>query len=271
MDDGGTVARLMAEWGLAADGPALRTHSSTLVPVRRGPRAAMLKLAHSLEEARGGRLMAWWDGNGAAPVLARRGPALLLARAEGGMLSAEEDSAATRIIVAVAGRLRGAAGTGRPPVLVPLRRWFRALPLAAGRHGGVLAECAAVAEALLSDPRDEGVLHGDLHHGNVLDFGPDGWLAIDPKGLWGERGFEFATLLRNPDPARALAPGRMERQAALVAGLTGIAEARIWAWAAAVAGLSAAWTLSDGGAADADLALARRALQGWDRRGRGRR
>lgn len=253
------VARLMARWGLQADGPAFRTHASTLVPVRRDGRPAMLKLAHSLEEARGGRLMAWWAGRGAAPVLARHGPALLMERASGGSLASLDDDAATRVIVAAAERLRDQGG--RPvPRLVPLRRWFRALAPAAARHGGVLADCARVAAALLEDSRDEGVLHGDLHHGNILDFGPAGWLAIDPKGLWGERAFEFATLLRNPESGRALAPGRMGRQVALVAGLTGIGQARLIDWVAAVAGLGAAWTLSDGGDPEPDLAVARMAL-----------
>jgi len=30
-------------------------------------------------------------------------------------------------------------------------------------------------------PREVGVLYGDLHHGNVLNFDAHGWLAIDPK------------------------------------------------------------------------------------------
>ena len=253
------VARLMARWGLQADGPAFRTHASTLVPVRRDGLAAMLKLAHSLEEARGGRLMAWWAGRGAAPVLARHGPALLMARASGRTLAEVDDDAATRVIVAIADRLRD-RGSEPVPRLVPLRRWFRALEPAAARHGGVLAACAEVADVLLDDPREVGLLHGDLHHGNVLDFGGAGWLAIDPKGLWGERAFEFATLMRNPDPGRALAPGRMARQVALVAGLTGIGPARLLDWVAAVAGLAAAWTLSDGGDPTPDLAVARMAL-----------
>ncbi len=251
------VARVMAAWRLEADGAAFTTPSSTLVPVRRDGVALMLKLAHTLEEARGGRLMQAWGGAGAASVLARRGPALLMERASGGSLVVVDDDAATRAIVAVAGRLR--AATGPLPRLVPLRRWFRAL-LAA--RGGALADCASVARGLLDDPVDEGVLHGDLHHGNVLAFGAAGWKAIDPKGLWGERGFEFAALLRNPDAARALAPGRMERQVALVAALTGISPRRVLAWLAAVCGLSAAWTISDGGDAATDLELAGRALRG---------
>lgn len=254
-----TVARLVARWGLQADGPAFRTHASTLLPVRCDGRAAMLKLAHSLEEARGGRLMAWWAGGGAAPVLARHGPALLMARASAGTLAALDDDAATRVIVATADRLRD-RGPRPVPRLVPLRRWFRALEPAAARHGGILVDCAQVAAALLDDPCDEGLLHGDLHHGNILDFGQAGWLAIDPKGLWGERAFEFATLMRNPDSGRALAPGRVARQVALVSDLTGIGQARLLDWVAAVAGLAAAWTLSDGGDPAPDLAVARMAL-----------
>lgn len=254
-----TLGALLRRWDLEADGKRFSTHASTLVPVRRGGVPGMLKLAHSLEEARGGRLMQWWGGQGAAPVLARHGPALLLARAGGGALDVLTDGEATRQVVRLAGRLRR-AGTGRPPPLVPLRRWFRALAPAAGRHGGALAEAAALADAMLDRPRDEGVLHGDLHHGNVLDFGAAGWLAIDPKGLWGEGGFEFATLFRNPTPARALAPGRMEREADRVAALAGLDRDRLLAWIACVAALAAAWTLNAGGDAATDLAVLRRAL-----------
>jgi streptomycin 6-kinase len=46
---------------------------------------------------------------------------------------------------------------------------------------------AATARELLAKPSEVVVLHGDIHRGNVLDFGPRGWLASDPKGLVGER------------------------------------------------------------------------------------
>ena len=123
----------------------------------------------------------------------------------------------------------------------------------------MLAECDRVARGLLAAPREVVALHGDLHHMNVLDFGAQGWLAIDPKGLRGERGFEFATLLRNPDPRRALAPGRLEREVARVAGLAGVERARLLRWVMAVAGLSAAWVLADGGDPRDELSLAARA------------
>src|SRR5207244_5609670 len=56
------------------------------------------------------------------------------------------------------------------------------------------------------------LLHGDLHYANVLAGTREPWLAIDPKGLAGDRGYEVAPALWNrweeiaaaTDPRRAL-------------------------------------------------------------------
>ena len=90
------------------------------------------------------------------------------------------------------------------------------------------------------------VLHGDLHHENLLDSGARGWLVIDPKGLIGERSFEYANLFRNPDIDIALAPGRMSRQVDIVAARAGLDRRRLLTWILAYAGLGAAWSLSSG-------------------------
>ena len=99
-------------------------------------------------------------------------------------------------------------------------------------------------------------MHGDLHHDNVLDFGARGWLAIDPKRLVGERGFDFANIFCNPNFAAATAPGRLARQAAIVADATRLDRKRLLQWVLAYAGLSAAWILDDGDDAALDLAVA---------------
>lgn len=248
----------LARWGLVPDGTPITTHSSRLLPVLRDGEPAMLKVAHAPEERAGARVMAWWAGDGAARVLAHAGDALLLERATGSGSLAEmarggQDDEATRILCGAAARLH--APRNRPaPELVPLARWFRALQPASAAHGGILSRSARAARELLADPQDVVVLHGDLHHDNVLDFGARGWLAIDPKGLIGERAFDFANLFLNPDRQTATAPGRLARQVDVVADAAGLERGRLLRWITAYAGLSAAWSLEDGG--DPSLALA---------------
>jgi streptomycin 6-kinase len=100
------------------------------------------------------------------------------------------------------------------------------------------------------------VLHGDLHHDNVLDGGPRGWLAIDPKGLIGERGFEYANLFRNPDIEIALAPGRLRRQVGVVARQARLDPKRLLQWIFAYAALGAAWSQGSGQDPRPGLAIA---------------
>lgn len=253
-------AEWLTRWELAPDGEPIRTHSSSLLPVHRAGAPAMLKVAHAAEERAGAGLMAWWDGDGAARVLEHDGDALLMERATGpaslaAMVHAGRDDEASRILCAAAARLH-APRDRPPPELVPLARWFQALEPAAAAHGGILGRAAAAARELLAEPRDVVVLHGDLHHGNVLDFGARGWLAIDPKGLIGERGFEFANLFRNPDRETASAPGRLARQVEVVATAAGLERGRLLKWILAFAGLSAAWSLEDGDSPDPTLEVA---------------
>jgi streptomycin 6-kinase len=95
--------------------------------------------------------------------------------------------------------------------------------------------------------------------GNVLDFGPRGWLAIDPKGLHGERGFDHANIFCNPDGESALAPGRFARRIEIVAEASGIERHRLLQWVLAWAGLSVSWMLEDGDEPGSTLEVAKRA------------
>jgi streptomycin 6-kinase len=259
--------RYIARWALIADGMPIRTHSSRLLPVRWNGVPAMLKVATADEERAGALLMAWWGGQGAAQVFAHEGDALLMERAEGNLSLAElvgngDDDAASLVICKAVAQLHARAHAHPPDTLVPLARWFRELDLAAPRYGGILTLAATSAHDLLMTPQDVVVLHGDIHHANILDFGQGrGWLAIDPKGLIGERGFDYANLFCNPDQATATAAGRLTRQANIVAAAAGLPRKRLLQWVLAYAGLSAAWTLNDGETPEIALAVAELAAQ----------
>ncbi len=258
-------AEYLTRWSLTPDGEPILTPTSQLLPVRFRDRPAMLKITTIEEEKRGRKLMAWWDGDGAAEVLAHDGDALLLERAMGSRSLADMartgsgDDDACRIICGVVARLH--APRQQPaPETVPLPRWFRDLAPAAAEHGGILALCSDTARELLAAPLDEVILHGDIHHGNILDFGERGWRAIDPKGLRGERGFDYANLFCNPDPKTAVAPGHLARRAAIVAEAAGLNRERLLRWILAYAGLSAAWMLEDGDPPETALKVAAQAV-----------
>ncbi len=252
----------LARWNLLADGEPLKTHSSLLLPVRHDGVPAMLKLAHEPEERRGCRLMAWWNGDGTARVLAEDDGVLLLERATGprslaamARAGGNGDDEATRILCAATRRLHDHRASP-PSGLVPLDTWFKPL-LQASNQGDLIDEACTIARDLLAGQHEAVVLHGDIHHENVLDAGPRGWLVIDPKGLLGERTFDFVNILRNPDEATALASGRFERQVGVIAEASSLDRRRLLRWTLAFTCLSAVWLIDDGDTPKLDLAVAR--------------
>jgi streptomycin 6-kinase len=248
----GSFQPWLDRWGLVPDGEPFETPitRSRLAPVRQGEIPAMLKLVLSEFERDGGALMAWWNGEGAAPVLERDDDALLLKRATGrrslaDMARSADDDEASRIACETVAQLH-APRQAPPPALPTLAARFAAQAERAASQGGVFRTAWAVVGELLDAPREMVVLHGDVHHGNILDFGADGWLAIDPQGVVGERGYDYANLFKNPDCATATAPGRLARQVAVVAEAAQLEPRRLLQWILAHAALSACWSIEDG-------------------------
>ncbi|MFD1701862.1 aminoglycoside phosphotransferase family protein [Methylopila henanensis] len=257
-------------WRLAPDGEPIVTPSSRLLPVRSSAGAdLMLKIATAHEERSGAAFMVWRAGEGAAGVMAHEGDALLMARATGPrslkrMAETGDDDEATLVLCGVVAALHGPR-LAPPAALVPLARWFDSL-LAAGGHGGLVARCAATAHELLDAPSEVVPLHGDIHHGNVLDFGRDGWLAIDPKGLMGERAFDYANLFCNPTVDLAREPNVLARRLKIVSAAASLDPERLLKWVLAWAALSAIWNVEDGKTTDPDLTIAEIAAAELDRR-----
>ena len=255
--------RCLRLWDLELLGASWSTASSRLAHVRRrvDDTPAIVKVPLVEEERVGSRVLAWWSGEGAALVHAIDDDgAVLIELAQGSDTTLVElarnaatpkwssDRHATRILVAAARRLHRHRQADPPAGVVPLRRWFRDLFTRADEVGGFFARAATMADELLEDQRDVRVLHGDIHHGNVLWFGPArGWLAIDPKGLLGESTFDYVNILTNPDRATMLRPHRLLEHVALISAASGVDRDRLLRWTIAWTGLSAAWYYSEDG------------------------
>jgi streptomycin 6-kinase len=98
---------------------------------------------------------------------------------------------------------------------------------------------------LLSENKDEVLLHGDFHHYNVLESAR-GWLAIDPKGVIGPRGYELGPFLINPIDRflnGSNPRGQTERRIAILSEMLDMERERIRAWSICHAVLSACWSV----------------------------
>jgi len=60
-----------------------------------------------------------------------------------------------------------------------------------------LTQARKLRDYLMVSTTQNVLLHGDLHHSNILADGDD-WLAIDPKGVIGDQNYEVNCFIRNP-------------------------------------------------------------------------
>jgi streptomycin 6-kinase len=97
------------------------------------------------------------------------------------------------------------------------------------------------------------LLHGDLHHYNVLFDSDRSWLAIDPKGVFGELEYEVGAVMRNPAESLPLflSSSAIERRLEQLATRLSLNYERALRWTFAQAVLSAIWSVEDGDAVDA--------------------
>lgn len=103
---------------------------------------------------------------------------------------------------------------------------------------------------LIGSTAEVALLHGDLHHGNILSAQREPWLAIDPKGVVGEPAYETSALLLNPFSRVLRAPqpaALMSRRLRVLSEELGVDRERLRCWGLARAVLSAWWSIEDHG------------------------
>ncbi|MBW8309985.1 MAG: aminoglycoside phosphotransferase family protein [Candidatus Paracaedibacteraceae bacterium] len=104
-------------------------------------------------------------------------------------------------------------------------------------------------DKLLSSIQQTMLLHGDLHHDNILNY-QGKWLAIDPKGVAGEPAYEIAAFIRNPIPQLYAHPNFekfIKERILLFSQLLEIPPQRIQEWCYVQSILCWIWSLQDKG------------------------
>jgi len=254
------VRRCAERWGLTVGEPAGEISFNLVLLVRRADGSeAILKAGLP---GRGLRAeiaaLRHWHGRGAALLLGadEAEGALLIERLRPGtpLHTLTDDEAATRIAARVMRQLwRPAPDAHAFPSVIDWGGGFGRHRARCGGSSGPLpprlfdaaertfAELAASMAPVV-------LLHGDLHHGNILAAERRPWLAIDPKGVIGEPAYETGAFLRNwrPDLLRTPSAGRLlRRRIGIFAEELGLDAERIRRWAFAQAMLSACWSVED--------------------------
>ncbi|MFD0369922.1 aminoglycoside phosphotransferase family protein [Streptomyces sp. NPDC127114] len=250
----GRAEEFLDRWELRPTGPSMHGAASLVLPVSRadGTRAA-LKLQLVDEESEGEpAALRTWAGDGAVRLLEhdRETGTLLLERAdETRHLSGSGDArGAVRVLADLLARLVAVpAPQGLRSLGDIAARMVAAAPEAAGRladpdDATLLKDCAAAVREVMGEPGDR-LLHWDLHYDNILASEREPWLAIDPKPLAGDPGFELLPALTNlwdPDPAET--SWRFD----LLTERLGLDRARARAWTLARVLQNGLWDVADG-------------------------
>jgi streptomycin 6-kinase len=249
-----------ARWGLRLEPPYPNLSYHYVAPVWLATgEPAVLKLGVPRPElALEIAVLRAWDGRGMVRLLDAEAEAgwLLLERLAPGQpltgLAHTDDDAATRIAAGLMQQLWQPVPAGLASQLPTIATWsegFERLRAAFGGGTGPFPpHLVDIAEQVTADhlasPGPAGLLHGDLHHDNILAARRQPWLALDPQGLVGEAEYEIGPLLINPLDVHTWPDlGRVEaRRLDLLAERLGFDRQRLWGWGVARAVLSAWWT-----------------------------
>jgi streptomycin 6-kinase len=256
------VAQCAEQWDLRVEPPFPLSYSYVAPVVRADGAPAVLKVRCPHEETaiEIDALLAF-AGDGVCAVYEHDAElyATLMERVLPGTplatLVAEDDEQATAIAIGLMQRLwRPAPATHAFPTVAD---WALGLARHRERFGGttgplpasLFEEAEDAFRWLLATTEHPQLLHGDLHHDNILSATRQPWLIIDPKGIVGDPGYDLGAFLYNPmpglldlpNPARVLA----RRVDQFAEGL-GMERERVRGWGIAQAVLSACWSVEGG-------------------------
>jgi streptomycin 6-kinase len=208
------VAEFVQRWRLRIDGPPMYGLCALVLPVVRagvtpfeGGTPAVLKLQFLDEESVGEPVaLRVWDGDGVVRLL-EHDPvtdSLLLERLDASrtLTHVPDSRAAVLVIARLLARLTSAPAPEGIRRLGDISRvMLEEVPAALERipnpvRRRLVADCAAAVREVAAEPGDR-LLHWDLHYANVLASDREPWLAIDPKPLAGDPGFELFPALHN--------------------------------------------------------------------------
>ena len=252
------VRDLLDEWDLTVDGALMNGFCSLVVPVLTADgERSVLKLhtdADADESDFEHLALQHWHGNGTV-LLLRADPrrrAMLLERLHPRDLTTIGDREACEVVGGLYGRIHVPALPQLRTITSYVERWtadLEALPRDAPIPRRLREQCVSLVRDLVADPASVGVIiHGDLHHHNVLAADREPWLVIDPKPMSGDPHYEPAPMLWNrwDDIVAGNARQNLQRRFHTLVDVAGLDEDRARDWVVVRMVHNMSWAVIDG-------------------------
>ena len=249
---------LLDEWDLTVDGALMNGFCSLVVPVLTADgERSVLKLhtdADADESDFEHLALQHWHGNGTV-LLLRADPrrrAMLLERLHPRDLTTIGDREACEVVGGLYGRIHVPALPQLRTITSYVERWtadLEALPRDAPIPRRLREQCVSLARDLVADPASVGVIiHGDLHHHNVLAADREPWLVIDPKPMSGDPHYEPAPMLWNrwDEIVAGNARENLRRRFHTLVDVAGLDEDRARDWVVVRMVHNMSWAVIDG-------------------------
>jgi len=244
------------KWRLSSPVQIAETFTSYVYKVHFKGEPAVLKILTSVgqkSEASAATVLKYFDSDGAVRLLNADDGGHLVEYLPGRQLKElvanGQDLESTKAVCSVLNQLHKRS-VPIPDGLKSMRGNFRPLFSTASSGNGdpLFAVGAEVAEKLISTEKEPCVLHGDIHHKNIIESKDRSWVAIDPQGLVGERTYDVANFFFNPDdmPSLVETPERIRATCKLFSEHLSLDPKRILDFAFAYGCLSSAWCIEDG-------------------------
>ncbi len=183
--------------------PLSATGANQLYSGMQSTQPIVLKVSEEQETlAREAAALKAFSGYGVVKLLAYQKGVLLLERAVPGTLLEsyfpEKDTDALAVACTLIKHLHQAPITHNHE-FPDLKQWLIPLDQQWDIPQNYLNKARDLRDQLLATSAAPVLLHGDLHHDNIVQHGTS-WIVIDPKGLIGEPAYEVAAFIRNPLP-----------------------------------------------------------------------
>jgi streptomycin 6-kinase len=244
-----------AQWNVAID-EIRETEGSVLGFGLHNANPVVLKVSSFSDERNSGAVLQAFQGAGTVRVYEADQGAVLMERLDPAtelveLVRAGRDDEATDILAKTISLM---ANHEPPPDCPTLFDWVLGFDRYVSEHSDgpvslhLAHEAAEVYRALAATQGQTILLHGDLHHYNVLFDSNRGWVAIDPKGVVGELEYELGAIIRNPVelPDSYISRAVVERRLKQLTDALGLNYDRALRWTFAQAVLSAIWDVEDG-------------------------